>query len=64
VSDDTNAYNKKVNKRMAAELAEVEDPIISGQLQLDRWWQLRLDDAAAYRKMMRELNPVGLLIWD
>jgi hypothetical protein len=39
MSDDPIAYNKAVNKRIAAELAEADDPVVKAQLQLDRWWQ-------------------------
>jgi hypothetical protein len=38
VTDDPNAYNKNVSKRIAAELAEADDPIVKAQLQLDHWW--------------------------
>jgi hypothetical protein len=43
MSDDDNQYNKNVNKRIAQELAEADDPIVKGQLILDRWWQAQRD---------------------
>jgi hypothetical protein len=64
MSDDGNAFNKIVNKRMAAELAELQDPIISGQAQLDHWWRTKLELEAEERRLRRDLNPTGLLIWD
>jgi hypothetical protein len=30
---------------------------------VDRWWQNKLDEAAAEARRDRELNPVGLRIW-
>jgi hypothetical protein len=61
--DDPNTHNKNVSKRMAAELAELEDPIISGQAQLDHWWRTKLEMEAEERRLRRELNPTGLKIW-
>jgi hypothetical protein len=61
--DDPNTHNKNVSKRMAAEFAELEDPIISGQLQIDHWWRTKIEMEAEHRRMMRELNPTGLRIW-
>jgi hypothetical protein len=42
MSDD-NTANKNYYKRIAAEYAELDDPIIKGQMALDRWWQERRD---------------------
>jgi hypothetical protein len=43
VSDDSNAYNKNLNKRLAQEYREADDPVVKAQLQLDRWWELQRD---------------------
>ena len=60
--------NKNVQPPAAQQRKEIEafeaDPIAQQQAQLGWWVQTQRDDAAAYRKMMRELNPVGLLVWD
>jgi hypothetical protein len=42
MSDDDTA-NKNYRKRMVQELAELDDPVIKAQLQLDHWWQSRRD---------------------
>jgi hypothetical protein len=39
VTDDDNAASKNYHRRLAQELAELDDPIVKGQLQLDCWWQ-------------------------
>jgi len=62
MSDD-NAYQRNVNKRIAEELAEADEPRNRAQAQLDRWVQSERDVEAEYRRMMRELNPTGLKIW-
>ena len=62
MSDD-NAYQRNVNKRMAEELAEADEPRNRAQAQLDRWVQSERDVEAEYRRLMRELNPTGLKIW-
>ena len=31
--------NKNYHKRLAQEYAELDDPIIRGQMALDRWWE-------------------------
>jgi hypothetical protein len=43
MSADDNQYNKNVNKRLAQEYAELDDPLVKAQMQLDRWWQLQRD---------------------
>jgi hypothetical protein len=62
MSDD-NAYQRNVNKRIAEELAEADEPRNRAQAQLDRWVQSERDVEAEYRRLMRELNPTGLKIW-
>jgi hypothetical protein len=62
MSDD-NTYQRNVNKRMAEELAEADEPRNRAQAQLDRWVQSERDVEAEYRRLMRELNPTGLKIW-
>jgi hypothetical protein len=38
-TDDPNAFNKNVSKRIAEELAEVDEPRNRAQAQIDRWWE-------------------------
>ena len=38
MSDD-NTANKNYYKRLAQEHAELDDPRVRAQMQLDRWWQ-------------------------
>jgi hypothetical protein len=42
MSDD-NAASRNYNKRLAQEYAELEDPVVRVQMQLDRWWQAQRD---------------------
>ena len=42
MSDD-NAANKNYYKRIAAEYAELDDPLVKAQMQLDRWWESQRD---------------------
>jgi hypothetical protein len=42
-ADDPSQANKNYNKRLAQEYAELEDPIVKGQMVLDHWWQMRRD---------------------
>ena len=42
MSDD-NTANKNYYKRIAAEYAELDDPRVKAQMQLDRWWELQRD---------------------
>jgi hypothetical protein len=42
VSDD-NTANKNYYKRLAQEYAELDDPLVKKQMQLDRWWELQHD---------------------
>jgi hypothetical protein len=42
MSDD-NTATKNYYKRIAAEYAELDDPRIKAQMQLDRWWQSQRD---------------------
>lgn len=37
-------------KRLAEEYAELDDPVIKGQLALDHWWQAKLDARARARR--------------
>jgi hypothetical protein len=43
VTDDDNTASKNYNKRLAQELAELDNPVVKAQLQLDRWWQAQRD---------------------
>jgi hypothetical protein len=55
---------QRAGKRMRDEVAEFEaDKCAQAQQQLDWWWQNKLDAAAEERRMMKELNPVGLKVW-
>jgi hypothetical protein len=40
---DDNIANKNYYKRIAAEYAELDDPRIKAQMQLDRWWESQRD---------------------
>ena len=42
MSDD-NTANKNYYKRLAQEYAELDDPLVKKQMQLDRWWELQHD---------------------
>jgi len=42
MSDD-NTASKNYYKRIAAEYAELDDPRVKAQMQLDRWWQAQRD---------------------
>jgi hypothetical protein len=41
MSDDDNQASKNYNKRLQREYAELNDPVIKAQMQLDRWWQAK-----------------------
>jgi hypothetical protein len=41
--DDSNQANRNYNRRIAAELAEANEPRNRAQAQLDRWFQERRD---------------------
>jgi hypothetical protein len=40
---DHNTASKNYYKRIAAEYAELDDPRVKAQMQLDRWWQAQRD---------------------
>jgi hypothetical protein len=42
MSDD-NTASKNYHKRLAQEHAELDDPLVKAQMQLDRWWELQRD---------------------
>jgi hypothetical protein len=42
VSDD-NTASKNYHRRLAAEYAELDDPRVKAQMQLDRWWESQRD---------------------
>jgi hypothetical protein len=42
VSND-NTASKNYHRRLAQEYAELDDPRVKAQMQLDRWWQSRRD---------------------
>ena len=63
MTDET--FAQRTSKRVQQEYAEFHaDAQRTGQAQLDHWWQSRLDEEAEYRRLMKELNPTGLRIWD
>ena len=41
MSDD-NTASKSYYRRLAAEHAELDNPVIKGQMALDRWWEQKL----------------------
>jgi hypothetical protein len=41
--DDGNTASKNYNKRLAQELAELDNPVVKNQLALDHWWQSQRD---------------------
>ena len=45
MSDDE--FNRRAHQRLAQEYAELDDPIVKAQLQLDYFWQRQLDERAA-----------------
>ena len=44
---DVTNYNQRAQQRLAQEYAELDDPIVKAQLQLDYFWQRQLDERAA-----------------
>ena len=42
MSDD-NTASKNYHRRLAQEYAELDDPLVKAQMQLDRWWELQRD---------------------
>jgi hypothetical protein len=58
------SYEQLVAARLKQEFEEFDNSSQqTGQAVLDRYWQAKLDEEAAYRRMIRELNPTGLRIW-
>jgi hypothetical protein len=45
---DDNAAARNYNKRLAAEYAELDDPVVKAQMQLDRWWESQRDFEAGF----------------
>jgi hypothetical protein len=41
--DDSNQASRNYNRRLAQEYAELDDPIVKGQMALDRWWESQRD---------------------
>lgn len=60
MSDDNTAA-KNYNRRLAQELAELDNPIIRGQLALDRAWQARLDARFNRPDVISEYDPIKRL---
>jgi hypothetical protein len=42
-------HHKRIQQRLEEEYAALDDPVVKGQLQLDRMWQRELDARAAAR---------------
>ena len=42
-----NEFNRRLQQRLKQEYDELDNPLVRGQLQLDRMWQDRLDERAA-----------------
>ena len=51
-------YNRRVQQRLDQEYAELDDPIVRGQLQLDRFWQRKLDQRVAARRRVERPGAV------
>jgi hypothetical protein len=49
VSDD-NTANKNYYRRLRAEYAELDNPMVKGQMALDRWWEQKLLRRALARR--------------
>jgi hypothetical protein len=60
MSDDNTAA-KNYHKRLAQELAELDNPIVKGQLALDRAWQARLDARFNRPDAISEYDPIKRL---
>jgi hypothetical protein len=50
MSADDNTYNKNYHRRLAQEHAELDDPIVKAQMQLDFWWEQKLLRRALARR--------------
>jgi hypothetical protein len=67
VSDEDNTASKEVtalqnyHKRLAQEYAELDNPIVRGQLALDRAWQARLDARFNRPDAISEYDPIKRL---
>ena len=53
---DVTNYNRRAQQRLAQEYAELDDPRVRAQLQLDYFWQRRLDERAA---RLRRIERAG-----
>jgi hypothetical protein len=42
-ADDPNQASKNYHKRLTQEYAELDDPVVRAQMQLDRWWEAQRD---------------------
>ena len=51
-------YAKRASARLQQEYAELDNPIVSRQLVLDRLWQMRLDERAAARRRIERPGAV------
>ena len=40
---DDNTASKNYHRRLAQEYAELDDPRVKAQMQLDRWWEMQRD---------------------
>jgi hypothetical protein len=63
MTDDSNTANKNYYKRIAAEYAELDNPMVKGQMALDRWWEQKLLRRAMARRSeipeTGEYDPMG-----
>jgi hypothetical protein len=41
MSTDDNQAGKNYSKRLRQEYAELDNPVVKAQMQLDRWWQAK-----------------------
>ena len=51
-------YYKRAAARLQHEYAELDNPVVSAQVQLDRFWQRRLDERAAARRRIERPGAV------
>ena len=55
---DDNTASRNYNRRLAQEYAELDNPVVRAQIQLDAHWQRRLDERARARR--REIPERGI----
>jgi hypothetical protein len=65
MSDDKSDGRRNYSKQLAAEYRALSDPIVKAQMQLDAWWQSKLDARARARRSeipeTGEYSPIARL---